>query len=132
VKAVDAEGVSPGSAHASAKTSAGGGAESTCHIVYTITDQWAGGFGASVTIENTGTTALSNWTITWSFADGQTISQLWNGTETQSGANVTVANMSYNGSIPAGGSYSGIGFNGSWNSTNTVPTSFAVNGAACE
>jgi endo-1,4-beta-xylanase len=104
-----------------------------CHIGYTISSQWGGGFGAAITINNTGTTAISNWTLTWSFANGQTITQLWNGTETQSGANVTVTNLSYNGSIPAGGSYTGMGFNGSWNnSSNAVPASFAVNGTTCK
>ena len=68
-----------------------------------------------------------NWTLTWSFANGQTITQLWDGSETQSGANVTVTNLSYNGSIRAEGSYNGMGFNGTWNNTtNAVPTSFAV------
>jgi glucuronoarabinoxylan endo-1,4-beta-xylanase len=104
-----------------------------CHIGYTISSQWSGGFGAAITIDNTGTTALASWTLTWTFANGQTITQLWNGNETQSGANVTVTNMSYNGSIPAGGSYSGMGFNGTWNNTtNAVPTSFAVNGVTCK
>lgn len=104
-----------------------------CHVVYTITNQWPGGFGASVTINNTGTTAISNWTLTWTFANGQTITQLWNGSVSQSGANVTVTNLSYNGSIPAGGSYNGMGFNGTWNNTtNAVPASFAVNGTTCK
>ena len=104
-----------------------------CHIDYTVTSQWPGGFGAAITINNTGTTAISNWTLTWSFPDGQTISQLWNGIEAQSGANVSVTNESYNGSIPSGGSYSGMGFNGTWNNTiNAAPTAFAVNGVACQ
>jgi hypothetical protein len=52
--------------------------------------------------------------------------------ESQSGANVTVTNESYNGSIPANGSLSGIGFNGTWNgSTNAIPTAFSLNGTAC-
>jgi endoglucanase len=104
-----------------------------CHVGYTISSQWGGGFGAAITIDNTGTTAISNWTLTWTFANGQTIAQLWNGTETQSGANVTVNNLSYNGSIPAGESYTGMGFNGSWdNTTNALPASFAVNGTTCK
>src|ERR1700722_1186725 len=129
VEAVDADGTSPPSAQAAAETSPASSSGFACHVAYTITNQWPGGFGASVTINNTGTTALSNWTLTWTFANGQTITQLWNGNETQSGATVKVANMSYNGSIPAGGSYNGMGFNGAWNNTaNAVPTSFAVNG----
>ena len=107
-------------------------AQTACSVVYTISSQWSGGFGAAITINNTGTTAISNWTLTWAFANGQTVSQIWNGTETQSGANVTVTNLSYNGSIPAGGSYSGMGFNGTWNNvTNAIPTSFALNGVTC-
>ena len=45
---------------------------------------------------------------------------------------MTVTNEPYNGSVAAGGSVSGIGFNGTWNgTTNAVPTSFAVNGTTC-
>ncbi len=103
-----------------------------CHVIYAVNNQWPSGFGAAITLENTGTTNWTSWTLTWSFANGQTITQLWNGAETQSGANITVSNLSYNGSIPAGGSYNGMGFNGTWNnSTNSVPSSFAINGTAC-
>ena len=104
-----------------------------CHIGYSIATQWPGGFKAAVTIDNTGDKAISNWTLTWAFANGQKITDIWAGTDTQSGANVTVNNLSYNGSIPAGGSYNGMGFDGTWNNTtNAAPTSFAVNGIACK
>jgi hypothetical protein len=104
-----------------------------CHIVYTIETQWPGGFEAAITIDNTGVKPISSWTLTWTFANGQKITDIWDGAETQSGANVTVTNMSYNGSIPAGSSYTGLGFNGTWNNTaNAVPTSFAVNGTTCK
>lgn len=97
-----------------------------CHVVYTINSQWPGGFGVGITLENTGTTNWTSWTLTWTFANGQSVTQLWNGAETQSGAKVTVSNLSYNGSIAAGGSYNGMGFNGSWNnSINAIPTAFA-------
>ncbi|MFY9855308.1 MAG: cellulose binding domain-containing protein, partial [Terracidiphilus sp.] len=75
--------------------------------------------------------ALSSWTLTWAFANGQTITQLWSGVETQSGANVTVTNEPYNGSIPAGGSVTGVGFNGTWGTTNAIPTAFLLNGTSC-
>ena len=136
IEAVDADGTSAASAQASATTSAssggGGGGSSSCTVDYTIGNQWQGGFGAAITIKNTGNTALTSWTLTWAFANGQTISQFWNGVETQSGANVTVKNESYNGSIAADGSLTGLGFNGTWNnSTNAVPTAISLNGTAC-
>ncbi|MGD0095412.1 MAG: cellulose binding domain-containing protein [Terracidiphilus sp.] len=107
-------------------------AQTACNVVYTISPQNTSAFGAAITINNTGTTAWTSWTLTWTFANGQTITSLWNGSETQSGSNVTVKNLSYNGSVAAGGSVSGVGFNGTWNgTTNAVPTSFAVNGVTC-
>ena len=109
-----------------------GGGGGGCTIDYTISPQNSTAFGANITIVNNGSTALSSWTLTWSFANGQTISSLWNGNEIQSGANVTVTNQSYNGSIAAGGSLTGVGFNGTWNGvTNAIPASFSLNGTAC-
>ena len=59
------------------------------------------------------------------------MTQLWNGAETQSGSTVTVTNLNYNASIPAGTSYTAAGFTGTWSGTNSVPTAFTLNGAAC-
>jgi len=101
-----------------------------CSVQYTVTNQWPGGFGTNMTITNTGNTAINGWTLTWSFANGQTITQLWNGSYTQSGSSVSVTNVSYNGSIAPGGT-TNFGFNGSWTSGNTNPTSFALNGTVC-
>ncbi|MBE3016201.1 cellulose binding domain-containing protein, partial [Microbispora sp. NEAU-D428] len=100
-----------------------------CRVAYTVTNQWQGGFGANVDVVNLGD-PVDGWRLTWSFPAGQTISQLWNGSYTQSGAQVTVTNASYNGAIPTGGSAS-FGFNGSWTSSNPVPASFALNGTTC-
>ena len=101
-----------------------------CQVTYTVTSQWPGGFGAAVSVGNLGS-PVTSWQLTWSFGAGQTITQLWNGSYAQSGAQVTVTNASYNGGIGTGASAS-FGFNGSWNnSANPVPSSFALNGTAC-
>jgi hypothetical protein len=103
-----------------------------CKVTYTVTNQWQGGFGATISITNTGSTAWSNWTLKFSFANGQTITQLWNGSYTQSGSAVTITNLSYNGSIPAGGTVSSApGFNGASSGTNGAPTAFTLNGTVC-
>uniref|UniRef100_UPI0020104B72 cellulose binding domain-containing protein n=1 Tax=Sphaerisporangium perillae TaxID=2935860 RepID=UPI0020104B72 len=92
-----------------------------CSATYKITNLWQGGFGAEVAVKNNGTSAISGWTVKWTFANGQTITQLWNGSVTQSGSAVTVKNASYNGNLGAGASTT-FGFNGSWNGTNAVPS----------
>jgi hypothetical protein len=67
--------------------------------------------------------------LQFSFANGQTVTSGWNGNFTQSGSTVTVTNLSYNGTIAPGASIgSEPGFNGTWTTTNSVPTSFTLNG----
>jgi endo-1,4-beta-xylanase len=66
------------------------GATGSCSVTYSIAGQWPSGFQGDLKITNTGGSAINNWTLSWTFANGQTISQLWNGSYTQSGATVTV------------------------------------------
>ncbi len=123
VAALLAAGVGVAGTHAASAAAAG------CKVTYTVTNQWPGGFGANVTVDNLGD-PVNGWKLTWSFPAGQTITQLWNGTYTQSGSQVTVTNVDYNGSIPSGGSTS-FGFNGAFNGSNPAPSSFALNGVTC-
>ena len=81
-----------------------------CHVSYSVVNSWNTGFQAAIAITNTGTTNVSSWALGWTFADGEAITDLWNGIASQSGAQVTVSNASYNAAIPAGGSVQGIGF----------------------
>ncbi|MBO0867979.1 MAG: PHB depolymerase family esterase [Micromonosporaceae bacterium] len=90
-----------------------------CTATYSIVNQWQGGFQANVNVTN-GSSARSAWQVGWTFANGQTITQLWNGTLSQSGSSVTVRNVSYNGTLGAGQSTS-FGFTGTWNGTNSAP-----------
>ncbi|WP_207922824.1 non-reducing end alpha-L-arabinofuranosidase family hydrolase [Micromonospora sp. KC606] len=100
-----------------------------CSVTYRVTSQWSGGFGADVAITNLGD-AVNGWTLTWSYGAGQAITQAWNATVAQSGAQVTARNVSYNGAIATNASVS-FGFNGSWSGSNPVPTSFSLNGTVC-
>ncbi|AGZ41262.1 cellulose-binding family II [Actinoplanes friuliensis DSM 7358] len=106
-----------------------GAAAAGCSVDYTVSSQWQGGFGASVAITNLGD-PVTSWSLTWSYTAGQTVTQAWNTTLTQSGSAVTAKNVSYNGSIATNGSVS-FGFNGSSPGSNPVPASFALNGVAC-
>ncbi|HYD39701.1 MAG TPA: cellulose binding domain-containing protein [Anaeromyxobacter sp.] len=104
-----------------------------CQVSYRVTRQWRGGFTAAFDLRNTGTTPWKAWTVTWTWPDAnQRITGIWNATATQSGQAVAVRNMSYNGTVPAGGSYGGVGFIGTWSGANPVPPSFSVNGVPCD
>jgi cellulase/cellobiase CelA1 len=96
----------------------GGGA---CTGTYKVVSQWGGSFQGEVTVTNASAAASSAWTATFTFANGQQISQSWNVTATQAAATVTAHNVTYNGSLAAGASTS-FGFLASWNNvTNAVP-----------
>jgi GH43 family beta-xylosidase len=100
-----------------------------CSVNYAVSSQWQGGFGANVAVTNLGD-PITAWTLTWSFPAGQTITQAWNATVTQSGGQVKAVNMSYNGTVATGASVA-FGFNGAWTGSNPVPASFALNGTTC-
>ncbi len=130
VTATDGTGASGSAAFTWTVSSSGGGAGS-CQGAYSTTSQWTGGFTASVTITNTSSAAINGWTLKFTFPGDQTITSAWNdGTESQSGKAVTLTNASYNAAIAAGGNTS-IGFQGTWTSSDAVPTAFTLNGATC-
>lgn len=101
-----------------------------CSVGYKVIGQWPNGFQGEITIRNTGTTAINGWNLGFSFADGQTISNMWGGTPTQTGAKVSVAPAGYTATIAANGSVT-VGFTGTTGSTNTVPAAFTLSGNAC-
>ena len=93
-----------------------------CTATYSVTNSWPGGFQGQVAVANTGTGIRNGWTVKWTFPGSQQITQLWNANYTQSGAQVTVTNASYDGTIQPGASVT-VGFNGSYSGTNTSPAS---------
>jgi peroxidase len=105
----------------------------SCRVQYQVTGSWSGGFNAGITIGNTGSTPIpAGWTLRFVFANGQVITDDWNGVTTQDEARVPMVNESWNAAIPAGGSATGIGFTATWNNvTNNPPTRVTLNTTAC-
>jgi glucuronoarabinoxylan endo-1,4-beta-xylanase len=101
-----------------------------CSVSYSQND-WGSGATVSVTIKNNGAAAINGWTLAWTFSGNQKITNLWNGSYTQSGTTVTVKNASHNSSIAANGGSVSFGFNLSYSGSNVKPTAFTLNGAPC-
>ncbi|GIH10228.1 hypothetical protein Rhe02_82950 [Rhizocola hellebori] len=106
-----------------------------CTVNFTQTTSWGGGFQVNMRLFNNTPTPINGWTLTFQFANGQTFTDRWNGTYTQSGPNgrdVRVVNTPTNGTIGANGSLDGIGFNAQWdNFTNAKPVNFRLNNTRC-
>jgi hypothetical protein len=110
-------------------TSAGNQPPGGCAVTYTP-NVWPGGFTANVTLKNTGTSAWSSWTATFSFPGDERVTNAWNATVTQNGAAVTANNVSYDGNVAPGASTT-FGVQGTWSAASAAPSAFTVNGNAC-
>ena len=104
-------------------------ASSACQVQYTVQSEWSTGFSLAVAITNEGS-PITSWTLGYSYAGNQQLTEGWDGTWTQSGENVTVTSASWNGSLGTGGSTS-AGANFSYSGTNAVPATFTLNGTTC-
>jgi cellulase/cellobiase CelA1 len=70
-----------------------------CTATYRIATAWPTGFVAEVTVRNTGQTALSGWTVRWTYPAGLRVNQLWNGTLLTNAPDVSVRNAAWNGAV---------------------------------
>jgi poly(hydroxyalkanoate) depolymerase family esterase len=109
VRAVDAAGNVSATSNSVAVTTLapgnGGGPGGTPTI--TITNAWDTGFCATLTVANNTASAIT-WQVT--FPVEGTITNLWNGTFTQSGSSVTVSGVSWNAVLQPGQSMNSVGF----------------------
>src|SRR6202035_4869989 len=116
-------------AAAGTQTRAAAAAAASCQVAYTVNSDWGTGFSVAITITNTGS-AISSWTLGYSYTGNQQLSSRWSGTWTQSGTNISVTSASWNGSLATGASTQ-IGANFSYTGTNTAPATFTLNGTTC-
>lgn len=100
-----------------------------CAVTYRVDNAWSGGFTASVTVRNTGTSAVGPWTLTWTAASGVGLVNGWNATVSQSGRAVTGRNPDWQPVIAPGASWT-VGYQGS-GPASPAPTAYALNGRAC-
>jgi endoglucanase len=110
----------------STSTSASG-----CHVTYANQSEWAGGFTASVSITNSGTSTINGWTVTYRYGGDQKVTSAWGATASQSGATVVLTNVSYDATIAPSATLTGIGMQGTWSASDAAPSNFTLNGVAC-
>ncbi|MGW6736061.1 glycosyl hydrolase family 18 protein [Streptomyces sp. NPDC055013] len=103
-------------------------AATSATATYAKTQDWGSGFEGKWTVKNTGTTALSSWTVEWDFPSGTSVTSAWDADVTSSGTHWTAKNKSWNGSLAPGASVT-FGFNGSGAGS---PANCKLNGGSCD
>lgn len=77
-------------------------------VTSNINNQWGSGYCAEITLSNQGSVAVQSWQV--SLAVEGTVTNLWNANWTQTGSQLSLGNLAWNGVIGAGQSISGIGY----------------------
>ncbi len=104
---------------------------STCAVTFTDTSNWGNGYVGSVDITNTGATALTDWTLAFTWpTTWQQVSSGWNGTWTQTGTAVQVTGTDQNRTLEPGAT-TNVGFVGAYQGPNVPPAAFTLNGTRC-
>ncbi|HXR66852.1 MAG TPA: cellulose binding domain-containing protein, partial [Ktedonobacteraceae bacterium] len=104
----------------------------SCQVNYSASQLWPGGFIANLTITNTGSSAIQGWKLVFTFPGQERILSGWNGSFTQSGAQVSITNSGSNGTL-APGSSATPGFQATSSSKNeSTPAMFSLNGVTCQ
>jgi cellulase/cellobiase CelA1 len=100
-----------------------------CRVAVT-TNAWNTGLTASVTLANTGATAVNGWQLSFTLPSGQTITNGWGATYAPATGTVTATNATYNGTIAPGAAVT-IGYQASHSGNAGSPTAFTLNGTSC-
>jgi endoglucanase len=113
-----------GAGAATVASSTAANAAAGCTAAYSEPSVWNTGFTGTFNVTNSGTTAITGWTVTLTYAGNPTLQPGgWNGTWSQTGATVTVTNLSYNGALAPGAAATGIGSNFNYTGTHTPASS---------
>lgn len=93
-------------------------------VQYATVSDYGSGFNGQITINNTGTQAINNWTLAFDF--DRTINSIYDAQiVSRVGTRYTIKYASYNSTIPAAGSVT-FGFTGSPGNVTDPPTNYTV------
>jgi serine/threonine-protein kinase len=102
----------------------------SCSVQYRLASVWEVGFTADITVSHTGDSQVSGWVLAFELPSSQRVVQGWNGSFSQTGAQVSVRDAGYNAQLTPERPVS-LGFTGSYRDRHPAPTRFALNGVRC-
>jgi len=120
---------SPSASASASPSPSASGVSGTCAVSDAVS-AWNTGLTQNITVTNTGTAAVNGWSLSFTLASGQSITNSWNATISPATGTVKATNLSYNAQIPPGGSTS-FGFQANHTGNTAAPTGFSLNGAPC-
>ncbi|TQS44713.1 cellulose binding domain-containing protein [Cryptosporangium phraense] len=100
-------------------------------VAYAQTARWDSGYTGTYTVTNTSGDDVEHWSLTFALAPGARLDKVWNGKATVRGADVTVANESWNGHLAPDASVV-VGFVADASGAEQAPPAqCTINGVSC-
>jgi cellulase/cellobiase CelA1 len=75
----------------------------SCRATASIDAQWGSGFLVTGTVQNTGSQPLDRWRVSWRWSGDERIETVWGGVLETVGADITVRNATFNGTLAPNG-----------------------------
>jgi len=106
-------------------------AAATCSVSVATAPFW-GGYNATITVKNIGTTAVTGWRVSFRIGDRQRLVSAWGATLTATGTAVQGHDAGYDANLPPGGT-SQFGFQAQFDAgaAPVGPSGFVLNGVPC-
>jgi poly(hydroxyalkanoate) depolymerase family esterase len=101
----------------------------SCRVTDAV-NAWNTGLTESITVTNTGASAINGWSLVFTLPNGQTITSGWNATYSPSSGQVTARDATQNAMIAPNASIT-IGFQATHSGDIGKPASFTLNGMSC-
>ncbi|MFF0151703.1 cellulose binding domain-containing protein [Micromonospora sp. NPDC005203] len=75
----------------------------SCRATASIDAQWGSGFLVTATVRNIGSQPLDRWRVSWRWSGDERVENVWGGVLETVGADLTVRNATYDGTLAPGG-----------------------------
>ena len=105
-------------------------APADCALTFDTSNAWNNGEVLSLEVHNLSTTAVANWSVTWTASTDLTLGSAWNATIAQAGRRLTATPVAWDSTIAPGASVTlgaVLGFTGA----KALPTGATLAGHAC-
>jgi len=106
------------------------GLGAACTVNFDTSNDWGSGQVPRVVLQNTGTSAITGWTLSWTASNDLALSNSWGATAAQSGRNLSATPTGWNATIPASGTVE-FGMQFSYSGAKPVPTNLRWEGRDC-
>ena len=101
-----------------------------CRVTYSV-NSWNTGLTTAITISNESGAPINGWALAFTLPSGQVITSGWGASYAPASGAVIARNASYNPTILARSTLSGIGFQATHTGNTSAPPSFTLNGVPC-